>query len=50
MLELGRSKPWPDALQAMTGSRDMDATALLDYLAPLQEWLTKQNAGQRCGW
>ncbi len=50
MLELGRSKPWPDALQAMTGSRDMDATALLDYFAPLQKWLTKQNAGQKCGW
>jgi peptidyl-dipeptidase A len=50
MLELGRSKPWPDALQAMTGSREMDASALLDYFAPLQKWLKAQNANQRCGW
>jgi peptidyl-dipeptidase A len=50
MLELGQSKPWQDALFAMTGSRDMDASAILDYFAPLQGWLKDQNKGQRCGW
>src|SRR5712692_1528738 len=50
MLSLGASKPWPDALEALTGQRQMDATALLEYFAPLQKWLGEQNAGQRCGW
>ena len=50
MLEMGRSKPWPVALKALTGSSEMDATAILDYFAPLQEWLDKQNAGRECGW
>jgi peptidyl-dipeptidase A len=50
MLALGRSKPWSEALFAMTGSREMDGGALLDYFAPLQKWLKEQNAGQRCGW
>jgi peptidyl-dipeptidase A len=50
MLEMGRSKPWPDALEAMTGTREMDATAILDYFAPLQDWLEEQNVGRECGW
>ncbi len=50
MLELGASKPWPDALEVMTGQRQMDASALVDYFAPLQAWLTEQNKGQSCGW
>ena len=50
MLSMGLSKPWPDALQAMTGSRDMDASAILDYFAPLQAWLQEQNKGQPVGW
>ncbi|HZI16800.1 MAG TPA: M2 family metallopeptidase, partial [Myxococcus sp.] len=50
MLELGASKPWPDALEAMTGTRQMDATALLDYFSPLRTWLQAQNKGQKCGW
>ena len=50
MLKMGRSKPWPDALEAMTGTREMDATAILDYFAPLQEWLEEQNAARECGW
>ena len=50
MLEMGASRPWPDALEAMTGQRDMDATAILDYFAPLQAWLDEQNAGRSCGW
>jgi peptidyl-dipeptidase A len=50
MLALGASKPWPDALEALTGERTMDAGALLEYFAPLQAWLEEQNQGQTCGW
>ena len=50
MLEMGRSKPWPDALEAFTGSRAMSGKAILDYFAPLQAWLREQNRGKACGW
>lgn len=50
MLQLGASKPWPDALEAMTGSRVMDASAIQEYFEPLHAWLKKQNKGQACGW
>jgi peptidyl-dipeptidase A len=50
MLELGASKPWPDALEVLTGQRQLDASALTEYFAPLQAWLKEQNKGQRCGW
>jgi peptidyl-dipeptidase A len=50
MLAMGASKPWPDALQAFTGTREMSARPMLEYFAPLQSWLEKQNAGKQCGW
>jgi len=50
MLEMGQSRPWPDALEAIAGTRRMDATAILDYFAPLQTWLDEQNEGRQCGW
>lgn len=50
MLEMGASRPWPDALEALTGQRQMDATAILDYFAPLGKWLEEQNRGRSCGW
>jgi peptidyl-dipeptidase A len=50
MLALGASKPWPEAMQALTGQREADATAILDYFAPLQRWLREQNRGRTCGW
>jgi peptidyl-dipeptidase A len=50
MLDMGQSRPWPDALEALTGQRQMDATAMLDYFAPLKKWLDEQNAGQPVGW
>ena len=50
MLETGASKPWPDALQAFTGSREMSGKPMLEYFAPLQRWLEQQNAGKQCGW
>jgi peptidyl-dipeptidase A len=50
MLSLGSSQPWPDALYALTGQREMDATAMLDYFAPLKQWLDEQNKGKKVGW
>lgn len=50
MLELGASRPWPDALELLTGSREMDASAIIDYFQPLMSWLETQNAGRSCGW
>jgi peptidyl-dipeptidase A len=50
MLTMGLSHPWPDALAAMTGKKEMDASAILDYFAPLQKWLEEQNRGLKTGW
>ncbi|MDH5435044.1 MAG: M2 family metallopeptidase, partial [Gammaproteobacteria bacterium] len=50
MLEMGMSKPWQEALQTMTGSDQLDATAILDYFAPLKVWLDEQNKNRSCGW
>jgi peptidyl-dipeptidase A len=50
MLAMGQSKPWPDALEVLTGQRQMDASAILEYFAPLQKWLDQQNQGQKVGW
>ena len=50
MLEMGQSKPWPDELEVLTGQRQMDASAIREYFAPLQKWLDEQNQGQRAGW
>jgi peptidyl-dipeptidase A len=50
MLEMGSSRPWPEALEKLTGQRKIDATAILDYFAPLRKWLDEQNAGKPSGW
>ena len=50
MMELGQSKPWPEALYAMTGERTIDAGALLEYFEPLKKWLDEQNRGKPVGW
>ncbi len=50
MLEMGASQPWPEALYAMTGQRQMDATPLIEFFSPLRRWLQEQNKGQKCGW
>ncbi|KAK7873704.1 hypothetical protein R5R35_013236 [Gryllus longicercus] len=52
MLRLGSSRPWPEALEAVTGSRHMDASGLLDYFRPLAQWLEEENrrTGQIPGW
>ena len=50
MLKLGASKPWPEALEQLTGSRAIDASAITEYFAPVKAWLDTQNAGQKEGW
>ena len=52
MLKLGASKPWQDAMEAMTGQRDVLATPLLNYFEPLMVWLEAENAknGEYIGW
>ncbi|MCB9693636.1 MAG: M2 family metallopeptidase [Alphaproteobacteria bacterium] len=50
MLAMGASKPWPDALEAGAGTRQMDASALVAYYGPLMDWLKEKNAGRECGW
>jgi peptidyl-dipeptidase A len=50
MLEMGQSKPWPDALYALTGEHQMDAGAMMEYFAPLKQWLDEQNKGKQVGW
>ncbi len=50
MLEMGASKPWPDALEAFIGTREMDGSAVLEYFAPLKTWLDAQNKDRQCGW
>jgi peptidyl-dipeptidase A len=50
MLEMGQSQPWPDAMQTLTGQREADAGAILEYFAPLRQWLDQENKGLRPGW
>jgi peptidyl-dipeptidase A len=50
MMAMGASRPWQDAMEAMTGQRDLDASAVVDYFAPLKTWLDEQNQGRQCGW
>ncbi len=50
MLSLGASRPWQDALEKLTGTRRMDASAIVEYFQPLMGWLEEQNRGRECGW
>ena len=50
MLALGASRPWPDAMEAIGAGRTADAGALLEYFAPLRQWLAERVRGQACGW
>ena len=50
MLEMGASKPWPEALATFTGEKTADASAVTAYFKPLNDWLTVQNKGEACGW
>jgi peptidyl-dipeptidase A len=50
MLSKGASQPWQDTMYELTGTRQMDGSAILEYFAPLQTWLKQQNKGKQCGW
>ena len=50
MLEAGASEPWQNTLEKLTGTREMDATAIIDYFEPLMGYLKEQNAERSCGW
>jgi peptidyl-dipeptidase A len=50
MLALGSSQPWADTLEKLTGTREMDASAIIDYFEPLEGWLAEQNKNETCGW
>lgn len=50
LLAMGQSRPWPDAMEALTGQRNMGASAIIDYFAPLNTWLKEQNKDRQCGW
>ncbi len=50
MLAAGASEPWQDTLEKLTGSREIDASAINEYFQPLIEWLKKENQNQQCGW
>jgi len=50
MLAAGASEPWQDTLAKLTGTREMDATAIVEYFEPLMGWLEEQNQGRSCGW
>jgi peptidyl-dipeptidase A len=47
---MGASRPWPEALEAFTGKREMDGAAMIAYFQPLMTWLKEQNKGQPRGW
>jgi peptidyl-dipeptidase A len=50
MLQKGQGQPWPATLKELTGTEQMDASAILDYFAPLHAWLKEKNQGQQCSW
>lgn len=52
MLKMGSSKPWPDAMEVITGQRNMDAKPLMRYFTPMYEWLKEENKrnGEYVGW
>lgn len=51
-MKLGFSKPWPEAMQLITGQPNMSAEALMSYFEPLMTWLVKKNTenGEVLGW
>jgi peptidyl-dipeptidase A len=50
MLAKGASQPWQDTMYELTGTRQMDGSAIIEYFEPLQGWLKEQNKGKTCGW
>ncbi|EAW94311.1 angiotensin I converting enzyme [Homo sapiens] len=51
-MKLGFSRPWPEAMQLITGQPNMSASAMLSYFKPLLDWLRTENElhGEKLGW
>ncbi|BFZ21054.1 hypothetical protein BsWGS_24093 [Bradybaena similaris] len=47
MMALGSSKPWPEALQQLTGQSRIDSKPLLEYFRPLHKFLRRKNKKAR---
>lgn len=50
MMTMGQSRPWQEAMAAITGQPELDASAIVDYFAPVKVWLDEQNRNRQCGW
>jgi|TARA_B100002019_G_scaffold56893_1_gene48910 peptidyl-dipeptidase A len=49
-MAMGESLPWQDAFENLTGSRKLSGKSILNYYAPLKDWLDEQNENRTCGW
>ena len=49
-MAMGQSAPWQDAFENLTGSRQLSGNSILNYYAPLKDWLDEQNKERTCGW
>ncbi len=47
---MGKSRPWQEVMVELTGEKQADASAMMEYFAPLKQWLDEQNKGQKIGW
>ena len=49
-MAMGQSLPWQDAFENLTGSRQLSGKSIMNYYAPLKEWLDEENKNRTCGW
>ena len=49
-MALGESLPWQDAFENLTSTRQLSGKSILNYYAPLKDWLDEQNKNRTCGW
>ena len=49
---MGKSKPWPFALEKMTGTRKMSVAPIKEYFKPLIDWMVNERCtkGYPIGW
>ena len=49
-MAMGQSLPWQEAFENLTGSRQLSGKSIMNYYAPLKEWLDEENKNRTCGW
>ena len=49
-MAMGQSLPWQDAFENLTGTRQLSGKSIMNYYAPLKEWLDEENKNRTCGW